>query len=62
MVAMTTLKIRLVRYPALLLSALVIVVLAGWIIVVAHDGGNLVYRHGAGVPASPNNTPASVTP
>jgi uncharacterized membrane protein len=61
LIALTTFKMRLVRYPAVLLASLAVLILMGWVMVVAHDGGNLVYRHGAGVPASPNNT-VIVTP
>lgn len=44
---------------ALVLALAVSVWTAGWAGLTGHHGGALVYDHGVGVPASPNNYPAT---
>lgn len=55
LVVPTFFKMMIVRYPAVALSTIAGLALLLRVTIVAHAGGNLVYNHGVGVPASPNN-------
>jgi len=55
LVALSALKRPWVRITALSLASVAAVTTLIWVGVTAHHGGQLVYRHGAGVPDSPNN-------
>jgi len=57
-VAITVAKRTPVRVVALLVALVFGVLVAGWVAVVGHHGGALVYTHGVGVPTSQNNLPA----
>ncbi len=51
----TAVKAKAWRWAALVLLLAVSLAGAGWTAVTAHDGGQLVYEQGVGVPTSPNN-------
>lgn len=55
----TWFKFMFVRYPAMALSLIAGLILLLRVTMVAHDGGSLVYDHGVGVPATPNNVQMS---
>jgi len=46
---------KTLRLSVLTLAVLSGVIAAGYIAVTAHHGGTMVYQHGVGIPASPNN-------
>lgn len=55
----TMFKTALIRWPAMVLCFFAAVGVLGWVGVVGHHGGTLVYQHGVGVPSTPNNLSAS---
>ena len=62
LVALSAVKKQWVRITALSLATLAAIGSGVFVGITAHYGGQLVYRHGTGVPASPNNKPAAEPP
>jgi uncharacterized membrane protein len=61
-VGLTAINRPMVRGAFVAIALAASLTTAGWIVLTAHYGGALVYQHGIGVPASPNNVPAGTQP
>jgi uncharacterized membrane protein len=53
--ALSAIPVKMVRLIVMIVAVLGSLGATAWVSVTAHHGGQLVYVHGVGVPASPNN-------
>ncbi len=61
-VGLTAINRPVLRGTFVVIALVVSLSAAGWVTLTGHLGGELVYEHGIGVPASTNNIPATTQP